>query len=99
VWRVTLNHFMSIGVRNEPQHLRGLGCFCWGSPVQQSTALHFQGKAQPDKAAVVLAGVAGDVESFYVGWGEERTPTFTGIGLFLLGFTSSPQPTALLRPC
>ena len=46
-------------------------------------------------AVNVLAGVAGDVESFYVGWGEERTPTFTGIGLFLLDFTSSPQPTAL----
>ena len=39
--------------------------------------------------------MAGDVESFHVGWGEERTPTFTGFGLFLLGFTSSPEPAAL----
>jgi len=30
---VTLNHFMSVGVRNESQNLRVLGCFCWGSPV------------------------------------------------------------------
>jgi len=52
-------------------------------------------KSATRQSAFVLADVAGDVESFYVGWGEERTPTLTGFGLFLLGFTSLPQPTAL----
>ena len=52
-------------------------------------------KSATRQSAVVLADVAGDVGSFYVGWGEERPPTFTGFGLFLLGFTSSPQSTAL----
>jgi hypothetical protein len=31
----------------------------------------------------------------FVGWGEERTPTFRSNRWFLLGFASLPQPTTL----